>query len=47
LSYSNPNNFTGNATLTVTANDQGNRGSDGAKTDSKTIALKVARDLDQ
>jgi CSLREA domain-containing protein len=45
LRYSGSNNFSGNDSLNITVNDQGNTGSEGAKSDSKAIALNVSRDL--
>jgi large repetitive protein len=45
LRYSSSNNFSGNDSLNITVNDQGNTGSEGAKSDSKAIALNVSRDL--
>jgi Domain of unknown function (DUF4347)/Bacterial Ig domain len=45
LRYSGINNFSGNDSLNITVNDQGNTGSEGAKSDSKAIALNVSRDL--
>lgn len=42
LDYQGNSNFAGNDTLTVTANDQGNTGSGGAKSDTKQLALSVA-----
>ncbi len=46
LRYSSTNNFSGNDSLNVTVNDQGNSGTGGALTVSKAIALNVARNLD-
>jgi hypothetical protein len=44
LRYTSSNNFSGNDSLNITVNDQGNTGGD-AKSDSKAIALTVNRDL--
>jgi hypothetical protein len=47
LRYTGSNNFSGNDSLTVTVNDNGNTGSGpaGGLSDSKSVALSVARDL--
>ncbi|XQQ05819.1 MAG: beta strand repeat-containing protein [Leptolyngbya sp. IPPAS B-1204] len=44
LLYSSSSNFSGNDTLIVAVNDQGNTGG-GALSDTKTVALSVTRDL--
>ena len=42
VNYVGNANFNGSDTLTITADDQGNTGSGGAKTDSKTVAITVS-----
>jgi VCBS repeat-containing protein len=41
LKYRGTLNFNGSDTLTVTANDQGNTGSGGSQSDSKTVSVTV------
>ncbi|WP_254509452.1 beta strand repeat-containing protein [Anatilimnocola floriformis] len=41
LSFAPTANFSGNATLTITSNDQGNTGSGGALSDTDTVAITV------
>ena len=41
LTFVPPANFNGSATLSISTNDNGNTGSDGAKSDSDTIALTI------
>jgi hypothetical protein len=45
LRYTSSNNFSGNDSLTIAVNDQGNTGTGGSLSDSKAIALTVNRDL--
>jgi hypothetical protein len=45
LRYTSNNNFSGNDSLNVTVNDQGNTGTGGSLSDSKAIALTVNREL--
>ncbi len=41
LSFASPTDFNGSATLSFTTNDNGNTGTDGAKSDSDTITITV------
>lgn len=41
LQFSPPANFNGTATLSITTNDNGNTGTDGAKSDSDTLTIAV------
>jgi hypothetical protein len=45
LRYTSTTNFSGNDSLNITVDDQGNMGLGGSLTDTEAIALSVARDL--